>query len=256
MEHLDHRIAGLSPHARLFLPAGPGPHPIVVQMHGCGGCQPFQLTWAKVATSAGWAALVVDSYPHRGISRFEALATVCTGLRLPGRERAGDLFAALAWLRRQDWADSRRIVAAGWSHGGWTVLDALALNPGAEARAATRLEGLPDEPLDGVVGAFVVYPYVGLGSLARRGLRYDAKPLAIVGGRDVIVNGPGSERTLRRMSTPSGPIDVRRFDRATHAFDEPQARDTRVRYDAELTAEAQDLLRRYLAAAVGQRRAA
>ena len=41
--------------------------------------------------------------------RPSALTTVCTGTRFRGRERAGDLYAALNWVRRQLWADKNRI---------------------------------------------------------------------------------------------------------------------------------------------------
>src|SRR5262249_47145807 len=152
------------------------------QMHGCGGKKPFQLTWAEKAREAGWAVLVVDSYPFRNISSFQAYAFVCTGLHLWGRERAGDLYAAMEWVRRQGWADPNHIVAAGWGHGGWSILDAMAMKPGEEMASATKLSDLPAEPLQGLAGAFVVYPYVGIGSLARdNGLRVDASPRALVG---------------------------------------------------------------------------
>jgi dienelactone hydrolase len=125
-ETLDARINALESHWRLFLPDGPGPFVLVVQMHGCGGCFPFQDEYAKAAASAGVAALVIDSYPHRGITPNEALRSVCLGLRLWGRERAGDLFAAFQWARGQARFDPTRLYAAGWSHGGWSVLDAAA----------------------------------------------------------------------------------------------------------------------------------
>jgi dienelactone hydrolase len=243
-ETLEDRIAALMPHADIVKPEGAGPFPVVVQMHGCGGKKPFQQTWAQQAREAGWAAIVLDSYAHRGISRLEAYATVCTGTRLWGRERAGDLYAALEWARRQPWADSRRMVAAGWSHGGWAVLDALALAPGEEMATATKLSSLGAEPLAGVVGAFLVYPYCGYGCVARRkGLRFDAAPLAIVGAQDAIVGTDGLRRTLEAIG-----VRVAWFDGATHAFDEPEARDLRVRYSADLTARAHGLYRDYLVA--------
>ncbi len=143
-------------------------------------------------------------------------------------------------------------MAAGWSHGGWTVLDALALAPGVEAEASTRLAGLPEEPLAGLVGAFVLYPYVGVASIARqRGLRYDASPVALVAGRDMTVGGRSVQRALARMPTPGAPVRIEWLDAATHAFDEPDAHDLRVRFDAALTAKAQGMLAEYLAARAG-----
>jgi len=245
-EALDDRIAAMMSHADIVKPDGPGPFPVVVQMHGCGGKKAFQATWALEARKAGWAAIVLDSYAHRGISRLGAYARVCTGTRLWGRERAGDLFAALEWARRQSWADGAHMVAAGWSHGGWSVLDALALQPGVEMANATKLDGLPDEPLAGVVGAFLAYPYCGYGCVARRkGLRFDARPLVLLGSDDAIVGTDGLRRTLSQMPAPT-PIEIEWLDGATHAFDEPDAKDLRVRYAPEITAHAHRLYRAYL----------
>lgn len=248
-ETLEDRIAALMPHADVVKPEGAGPFPVVVQLHGCGGKKAFQATWAEEARKAGWAAIVLDSYGHRGISRLGAYATVCTGTRLWGRERAGDLYAALEWARRQSWADARRMVAAGWSHGGWTVLDALALSPGADMAGATKLDGLPEAPLEGLVGAFLVYPYCHYGCIARRrGLRHDARPLALVGSKDQIAGGADLRTRLQSVSAPS-PLRIEWLDDATHAFDEPDASDFRVRHDPVLTARAHGLYRDYLAAA-------
>lgn len=250
-EPFKDRITALMAHADVLRPEGAGPHPLVVQMHGCGGKKSFQATWGEVARRAGFGVIVLDSFAHRGISKWQAYATVCTGTRLWGRERAGDLFAALEWARRQDWVDPNRLVIAGWSHGGWAALDALALAPGAAMAAATKLEDLPDEPLAGVRGAFLVYPYCGYGCEARRrGLRYDAAPLALVGSADAVVGGASLRRTLENLTAPS-PLRIIWLNGATHAFDEPDASDLRVRYDPDLTAQAHGQYVAYLRERVG-----
>lgn len=246
-ETLQQRIDALLPGSELYLPEGKGPFPVSIQMHGCGGKKNLQERWANVAKAAGWAVLVVDSYGHRRISTLEAYATVCTGLQLWGRERAGDLYAMLEWVRGQDWADRNRIVTAGWSHGAWTVLDAMALQPGKDAEKETRLTDLPEEPMAGVVGAFVLYPWQGFGALApSRGLRLDVPVQAIVGSADNVVGGKGVARTLSAMKTPGMPISVELFEGATHAFDEIEAQDWRVRYSPELTARAHGMYASFL----------
>lgn len=237
----------------MLLPEGPGPHPVVIQLHGCGGKKRLQGRWAAVAKAAGWAVVIVDSYAHRGIGRLEAYATVCTGLQLWGGERTGDLFAAMEWVRRQEWADARRIVVAGWSHGGWTTLDAMSLQPGRQAGEAARLDGLPDEPLAGLAGAFVLYPWMGVGSVAaRRGLRTSVPVQAIVGTADGVVGGKTVARKLGAMMTAGEPVRVELFEGATHAFDELEAADWRVKYDPALTERAHrmyaDFLRERVAA--------
>lgn len=246
-ESLEDRIAALVPSVELIMPDGDGPFPAVIQFHGCGGKKNLQARWAAVARAAGWAVVVVDSYAHRRISRLEAYATVCTGLQLWGRERAGDLYAMLTWVRRQSWAHADRIALAGWSHGAWTVLDAMALHPGRDAEKETRLAGIPEEPMAGVVGTFLLYPWQGFGALApHRGLRVDVPVQAIVGSADNVVGGKNVAKVLAGMKTPAQPIKVEVFEGATHAFDEIEAQDWRVKYSPEMTARAHGMYADFL----------
>ncbi|MEJ0059256.1 MAG: hypothetical protein WDM79_06695 [Terricaulis sp.] len=157
---------------------------------------------------------------------------------MQGRERAGDLYAALAWARAQPWADKERIIAAGWSHGSWTIMDALALRSGAEMRRATGITDLPDEPLEGLAATFLVYPYTGVGSLAGRRWRVTPRSVAIACGRDFIVGD--SRGVLQRQRNHGAPIEIHFFPGATHAFDEADANDPRVRYDPLVTRQAGD----------------
>lgn len=244
------RIRQIGETATVLRPAGPGPFPVVVQLHGCGGRGLNQQRWAELAQAHGYAACILDSYTFRGIRRPEAIATICTGLRLWGRERAGDLFAGLAWLRRQSWADGR-FLAAGWSHGGWTVLDAMALQPQQRARS-TKLEGLPEQPLAGLGGAFLMYPYLGVAALApRQGLAHPAPVCAIIGGADLTVGTATPLAALKRLGSQGARIETVLFENATHDFDEACVegglRAPGSRYDPALTERAQTLFLAFLA---------
>jgi dienelactone hydrolase len=246
MSSFEAHIAALAPHIKIVRPAGEGPFPVALQFHGCGGLKPLQFVYAEAAREAGWAACVVDSYAHRGISRVQAYATVCTGMRLHGSERAGDLYAALEWARRQDWADAERFALAGWSHGGWTVADALSMSR-ETAERATKLAPLPEEMLAGVRAVLLVYPYAGIGSAAAaQGWRIKPKTSAIVCGRDLIVGKGGALKLVRRLETNAVPVSTEYFSGATHAFDEADARDARVRHDPALTARALSLYQQLL----------
>jgi dienelactone hydrolase len=247
-ETLEERAALLAPHFTLTRPEGEGPFPVVVMLHGCGGPRPFLSEAAEVAVASGAAALIVDSYAPRGISRVSALATVCTGARLRGRERAGDLFAAFAWARKQAWADHDRLAAMGWSHGAWTIMDALALRAGGEMERATRLTSLPAEPLEGLAAAMIVYPYAGVASYAgRRPWRIAAPSTAIVAGRDYIVGTSTPRAALERLRARGARLDIVLFEDATHAFEDPYAQDPRVRFNPEATAREHDMLRAMIA---------
>lgn len=248
-ESLEHRTARLSAHFGVRRPEQSGRRPVLIMLHGCGGIRPFMADIARVAVEAGAAAIVVDSYAPRRISRVAAFATVCTGARLQGRERAGDLYAAYSWARRQDFIDPERIAVAGWSHGGWTILDALALRPGTEMERATGLGGLPDEPLAGVAATFIVYPYAGVASLAgKRDWRVAPRSVAIVAGRDHIVGVDVPRRALHAQRLRGAPIEIHAFETCTHAFEDAEAEDIRIRFDAGATAHEHHLLRELIAA--------
>lgn len=246
-ETLQHRMSRLEPHYRITRPDSADRAPVVLMMHGCGGPRPFIDQMAEVAAHAGAVAVQIDSFSPRRISRMAAYTTVCTGAQLHGRERAGDLYATVAWVREQKWADPDRIMVIGWSHGGWTIMDALALRSGAEMERFTGLEGLPDEPLQGLAGTMIVYPYAGVGTfVGTRDWRMAPRSVAIVAERDYIV---GSTRaTLERQRARGAPLDIFVFENATHAFEDEAAEDIRVRYNPTATAREHDMLREMIAA--------
>ncbi len=247
-ETLDQRIEQLAPHFTVRHPEGAaGRTPVVIMLHGCGGPRPFIEEMAEQAAAAGATAIIVNSYAHRRISRIAAFATVCTGARLQGRERAGDLYAAIAWARRQTWADPDRIAAIGWSHGSWTIMDALALRSGAEMRRATGIDDLSDEPLAGLARTLLVYPYANVGSLCgRRDWRMKPTSTVIIAQHDYIV-GP-TRGAIERQRVRGAPIDIVLFEGATHAFEDAHAEDPRVRYNPAATAREHQMLRDMIAA--------
>lgn len=219
-------------------PFGFGPFPVVLQMHGCAGSQPFQKHYAQAAVNAGAAVVIVDSFRPRNMSRLDGSLFVCSGATLRGSQRAADLYAVLHWLKGQSWADASRVMAAGWSHGGWTVMDAL-----AQGDAAARMTGLSDahpEMLKGLRGAFLVYPYAAFPSLtsARGWSGVRPKVFAILGGKDQVVGVRYPQKSLDRLKRDGLDVDVLTFPDATHAFDDDDANDPRTQYRADLREQA------------------
>jgi dienelactone hydrolase len=247
-ETLEQRIARLEPHYSVHQPENVSARtPVVIMLHGCGGNRPFIEDMAREAAKAGATAVVVDSFAPRRISRIAAIATVCTGARLQGRERAGDLYATVAWARRQPWADPSRISVIGWSHGGWTIMDALAMRSGEEMRRLTGIEDLDGEPLEGLAATMIVYPYAGVGTYTgRREWRLSPRSTAIIAERDYIVGS--SRAALERQRARGTPMEIVLFENATHAFEDQHAEDPRVRYNPAATAREHELLREMIAA--------
>jgi dienelactone hydrolase len=225
---------------KVVKPSGKGPFPVVLQFHGCGGVQPLQDHYARAATDAGVAAVIVDSFKPRGMSRLEGHLFVCTGAILRGSQRAADVHAMLRWLETQGWADRKRIAAAGWSHGAWTLMDAFA--HGANASRVTGLADADPRTLERLKGLFLVYPYASYPSLTSSRGWGKARPKvhAILGGKDMVVGVRGPQRALARLRADGVPVETVMLPDATHSFDDDAAMDPRTRYRPDLSAQARE----------------
>jgi len=220
METLESRWNRLSPHATVHGPDDAERRPVALLFHGCGGVQPHLADYAAEATRAGWRSVIVDSYAPRGWSRAYGLSLVCTGTRFWGFERAGDVLATIYGMGQRPDVDASRVVLAGWSHGGWAIMDlmTMALESPAEARIGGAGPGL----LDGVGGLFLNYPYVGFGTrAAKRDWRYRPKVLGVAARRDHL-GAPKLHEAAYARARASGCAVETVVVEGTHAFDQPQ----------------------------------
>lgn len=228
-------------HSRVFKPAGLGPFPVALILHGCGGKTPFLEEYARTAVAAGWAAVVVDSLKPRGMSTLDAKLFVCTGVALQGLKRAADIFAMMTWLERQDWADANRVFLAGWSHGAWSIMDGYAVGVNA-ARATGVADADPVKLRQRVKGALLVYPYSGYPSLtsARGWGEWGPRVWSVLGGKDQVVGHKLPAKALDRLARDGLNVDRVFYADATHAFDDNKANDPRARYRPDLFQEVRD----------------
>jgi dienelactone hydrolase len=124
----------------LARPAGAGPFPAVVAMHGCSGLwtrsgriNARESDWTARLVAAGFVVLLPDSFRPRGLS------SLCNdrdrALRPAGRAR--DAFGARDWLAQQRFVSAGHIGLIGWSNGGSAALhaagDPAAAGPGGFA---------------------------------------------------------------------------------------------------------------------------
>lgn len=226
--------------AEILKPPGEGPFPLVMQFHGCGGLRPLQKPYADAALKAGYAVIIVDSFKPRGLSRLDGSILVCTGLALHGAERAADVYALFDWAKAQPWVDARHIVASGWSHGGWTIMDALAMG-GTRAARFCKLLDVPEKPLEGLAGAVLIYPYAAWPSMTLGRGWGDArlKVFALMCGRDQVVGTRYPPRAFERLERDGLTVERLVFEDATHAFDDMGASDPRTRHRPDLFVQAQ-----------------
>lgn len=221
---------------KVYRPDGAGPFPVVLMFHGCGGVREVQDDYAKIAQGAGVMAIVVDSMTPRGISYEKAVETVCSGRKLRGAERSGDVYAALALARDLPDVDANRMSLIGWSHGGWSIMDALVFDPPRE-----RPHGLRDAPRDpfaGVVGISLIYPYAGFPALtAQRGWSTTSVPVdALVLTDDTTAKYPATMAAIERARASGAQVDVEEWSGITHAFDERDlSADSQYEHDPEAT---------------------
>ena len=111
----DAKIAGT-----VAKPAGNGPFPALVLLHGCGGPQPDNALWAAELNDWGYVTLAVHSFFGRGVNE------ICTNpSKVTVSERVGDAYAALDHLHTLSFIDKARIGVMGWSHGAMVVQSAL-----------------------------------------------------------------------------------------------------------------------------------
>jgi len=163
LDTLASRWAKLRPHVQVYGPAGR--RPTALLFHGCGGLGTHLAVYARAAEAVGVRTVVVDSFAPRGWPRAFGKAFVCTGTVFRGAERAGDVLAS-AWgaVAELD-ADPHGLFLAGWSHGGWSIMDLMTMPLARPGEA-----GLADPDgalLGGLAGLWLTYPYCGPGALSQ-----------------------------------------------------------------------------------------
>ena len=119
-------------------PAGDGPFPTALLYSGCDGPKDNLERWAAMLNAHGWAAIIVDSHGPRGFSDYEVWRLICAGQMFMGSERAGDVLVSIDDARRMPFVDPDRLVLIGASHGGWAIMDLLALDPPRAAALQPR----------------------------------------------------------------------------------------------------------------------
>ncbi len=214
------RLELLQPNIIVRTPEGPGPFPVVFQMHGCAGARlEFQHMWADIAVRNGYMAVIIDSLRPRNVSRPQALETVCTGKQLIGQERAGDLLVVIDTILKRPDVNPEQLVLTGWSHGAWTAMDFLTMDLKDQ-----RPAGLPayNKARPKIAGAVLFYPYCGIGTRTRiNDWVEQPKTLALIAGADTIVDHRQCLSAFDKLEKAGISIDRTIYPDTEHAFDDP-----------------------------------
>lgn len=241
----------LEPHVKVFGPDDGLPRPAVILFHGCAGVRPHIETYAERAAEAGYRAFMVDSYAPRGWSLGWAVTFVCSGARFWGRERAGDVLAAVWGIALRSDVKSDSLSLAGWSHGSWSIMDLMTMPLTQPGEAG--LQDADPGCLDGVRSMFLAYPYGGPGALSRskpwvRG----AETLGIVCERDHITGQADALRVFDASKHSETSIQLW-IAAGTHAFDAPghEGFPSPMRYDSDLAGESLDRFEHFIRRTLG-----
>lgn len=230
MQTMAERYALLEKHITVHGPDDDRVLPAIVLFHGCGGLRPHIHLYAKAAAELGIRAYVVDSFTPRGWDRNFAVSLICTGVVLQGYERSGDVLSVLWGLKQSGRVDMDNIVLAGFSHGGWSVMDLMtqALTERGEARLAD-----PDAALaNRVKGLFLVYPYINFParSNSKPWVRHP-KTFVVLAEKDHLTPLKHAQRIFKNITAAGAVVEVLPIA-ASHAFDEEDNKGMIMAYDA------------------------
>jgi len=204
--------AGVELVGRLYRPAGAGPFPALVLMHGCSGMwrrdgrEPTAAyaAWAEHWRSRGYVALLVDSFGPRG---QREICTQRTRTIRPDRERPLDAYAALRWLQGRADVVPTRVHLQGWSNGGSTVL-------------YTVRQGATGQPGGGPDYRSAVAFYPGCAQLVREPDFRTRVPLLIQAGEaDDWTPARHCEALAEKFRARGAGIEIDVYPGAHHAFD-------------------------------------
>ncbi len=224
------RYALLEKFITVYGPDDDSIRPAIVLFHGCGGLRPHVHLYAQAAALTGVRAYVVDSFAPRGWDRNFAVSLICTGMVMQGYERSGDVLSVLWGLKQSGKVDMNNIVLAGFSHGGWSIMDLMTqkLEKPGEAKLAD-----PDASLvEAVKGLFLVYPYINFParSNTRPWVRHP-KTFVVMAEKDHLTPLKHAQKIFRNVQAGGAPVETLSVP-ASHAFDEEDNKGMVMAYDA------------------------
>lgn len=226
----------------LSKPAGAGPFPAVVLMHGCSGIIPTYMRWASQLTELGYVTLILDSFRPR------SLLDVCKdpmGAASPNI-RAMDAHGTLAYLQGLPIVNPTRIGVIGWSHGGNSAL------------AAVNTDGVTAQLTQRFKTAIAFYPYCFSGG------DYNLSTLILLGEADEWSPLSRCQELKAKSKNGGTAIEIASYPGVFHAFDVAELEQGKLsqgmfgksywlQYDAEAHKDARGRVKSFLARYLTQR---
>jgi len=188
--------------AILYTPAGKGPFPALIVIHEYWGLNDWVKEQAAKLADQGYEALAIDLYRGRVATTPDLAHELMRGV--PEDRAKRDLHSAFEFLESQPSVKKNRIGAIGWCMGGGYSLD-VAL----------------DEPT--LAAAVINYGHLATDPEAIK--KINAPILGLFGGEDRGITPDDVHKFEAAMKQQGKKIEIKIYDDAGHAFENPDIED-------------------------------
>ncbi len=188
--------------AVLYTPSGTGPFPALIVIHEWWGLNDWIKEQASKLSDQGYVALAIDLYRGKVATTPDEAHEIMRGV--PEDRAKRDLDAAFNFLASQPNVRKNRIGAIGWCMGGGYSLD-VALQEPALAAAVINYGHLATDP--------------------EAIKKIDAPILGLFGEQDRGITPADVHQFQQTMEGLGKKIDVKIYDDAGHAFENPNNKD-------------------------------
>jgi carboxymethylenebutenolidase len=182
----------------LYTPSGNGPFPALVVIHEWWGLNDWVKDQASKLADQGYVALALDLYRGNVATTPEMAHELVRGL--PEDRAKRDLHAAVEFLKAQPNVKKDRIGSIGWCMGGGYALDVAVQEPDLAA---------------------TVINYGHLATESETLKKINAPILGIFGGQDHGITPDDVHKFEQAMKQLGKKIDIKIYDDAGHAFENP-----------------------------------
>jgi carboxymethylenebutenolidase len=184
--------------AVLYTPAGKGPFPAIIVIHEYWGLNDWVKEQASKLADQGYVALAVDLYRGKVATTPDMAHELMRGV--PEDRAKRDLHAAFEFLQSQPNVEKNRIGAIGWCMGGGYALDVALQEPSLAADVINY--GPPATDPEALK-------------------KINAPILGLYGGQDQGIPPADVHKLEATMKSLGKKIEVKIYDDAGHAFENP-----------------------------------
>jgi carboxymethylenebutenolidase len=188
--------------AVLYTPSGKGPFPAIIVVHEYWGLNDWVKEQASRLADQGYEALAIDLYRGKVATTPDMAHELMRGV--PDDRAKRDLHAAFEYLQSQPNVRKNRIGAIGWCMGGGYSLDVALQEPTLAADV-------------------INYGHLATDPAALK--KINASILGLFGGQDRGITPDDVHKFEAAMKQAGKKIEVKIYDDAGHAFENPNNKD-------------------------------